>query len=193
MDTKPTDGAALHDPDAEMRRQAARAMGSARTERKIQASRANAALATESRRGKPLPEETRALLSQEAERTPGTGTAGTISGRSRNRAGRAETRTGPTEEAGRDGKRMNEAAQADQRFVELCQEVNRRALRIYGASNNGQTEWVAEMALSLSDYVSTARQQLGMKQEQGSGYDLATLRVDYTAPSNSETGWEREE
>lgn len=77
-------------------------------------------------------------------------------------------------------------------FEELCKEVNRRALRIYGQAGNGHASQAAEMALELSDYVSTQRQQVLMQQEQAGSYDLAALQVNASVPSNSETIYEEE-
>ena len=58
MRQEDTPGAAMHDADAELRRQAARAMGQARTEKKIAAARAVA----ESRIGAKWTEEQKANL-----------------------------------------------------------------------------------------------------------------------------------
>ena len=80
-------------------------------------------------------------------------------------------------------------------FEELCKEVNRRALRIYGQAGNGHASQAAAMALELSDYVSTQRQQVLMQQEQTAPdrFSLAALNVHAETASNSETGWERED
>lgn len=53
-------GGAMHDTDAGKRREAARELGSARTEKKAEAARQNAAL----RRGKPLSDEHKEKLRQ---------------------------------------------------------------------------------------------------------------------------------
>lgn len=60
-------GADLHGDDADARKEAARMMGRARTERKVNASRANAAKAAESRIGKTFTDEQRVKL-KEAQR-----------------------------------------------------------------------------------------------------------------------------
>ena len=60
-------GADLHGDDADARKEAARMMGRARTERKVNASRVNAAKAAESRIGKTFTDEQRAKL-KEAQR-----------------------------------------------------------------------------------------------------------------------------
>ena len=90
---------------------------------------------------------------------------------------------------------MTEPTEADRRFLELCQEVRRRAMRVYGAAGNGNADKAANLAIDLADYVGTQRQQFLMQQEQSApdAYSLAALRVDTAVPSNSETGWERQE
>jgi hypothetical protein len=77
-------------------------------------------------------------------------------------------------------------------FDELCKEVNRRALRIYGQAGNGQSEKAAELAIELSDYISTQRQQVLMQQEQTAPgrFDLTALKVNASVGSDSETGYE---
>lgn len=62
MDTEHSIGQVMHGDDAESRREAARMMGKARTEKKIAASRANVVRASEANRGKSPSEETRQKL-----------------------------------------------------------------------------------------------------------------------------------
>ena len=47
--------------------------------------------------------------------------------------------------------------------------------------------------MNLMDAACDAKEAYKMQQEQAGAYDLAALRVDVAAASNSETGWEREE
>ena len=87
---------------------------------------------------------------------------------------------------------MNEA---DKKYIALCDEVKRQAMRIMGTAHNGNADNAANLALSLADYVSTEREQTRMKQERAgtAAYDLSALKVDAATASNSETGWERED
>jgi hypothetical protein len=87
----------------------------------------------------------------------------------------------------------HETREADRRFEELCNEVRRQCGRIYGAAGNGNAEKAADLALALSDYVSTVKQSRLMQLERAGGYDLSALQVHADTQSNSETGWERDD
>ena len=81
---------------------------------------------------------------------------------------------------------------ADKKYIALCDEVNRRALQITGAGNNGRADRAADLALALCDYVCTEKHQLLMQRERvnAGAYDLTALHVDASVPSSSETGFE---
>lgn len=108
-------GAELHNPDEEARKQAARMLGSIRTERKAESSRQNAA----KRRGVPLSEEHRAKLKEaqrlrrEREQATGVAVQNTEKkpvGRPRKTQPEQTTETAPQQKRGRGRPRKAEQA-----------------------------------------------------------------------------------
>ena len=78
-------------------------------------------------------------------------------------------------------------------YIALTHDVQKQARRIMAMAANGRAKEAAVAALTLSDTAADARNAYEMQQEQAGSYDLAALRVHADKPSNSETGWEREE
>jgi hypothetical protein len=92
---------------------------------------------------------------------------------------------------GTGGANMDKNTLTTEEYIFFCREVEVRARKVFGAAGNGRSEVAALLALDLVQFVMDARHQAKMQQETAGGYDLATLKVDAAAPSNSETGWER--
>jgi hypothetical protein len=93
------------------------------------------------------------------------------------------------------GSRMNsrDYEVLEQLYLNLCDVVHKDALRIFGIAGNGRSDDAANAAADLAQMAKTCKNQYHMRKEVQGNYDLTTLRVDTTAGSNSETGWERED
>lgn len=78
-------------------------------------------------------------------------------------------------------------------YLNLCDVVNKDALRIFGIAGNGRSDDAAEAAAALAQMAKTYKHQYQMRKETQGSYDLAALKVDATSASNSEAGWEGKE
>jgi hypothetical protein len=88
-------------------------------------------------------------------------------------------------------KTMNKNTITLEEHLAFVKAVEAMAKTIYGAAGNNNAHKAALLAGDLVQFAMTQRHQQKMQQETAGGYDLATLKVDAAAPSNSETGWER--
>ena len=84
-------------------------------------------------------------------------------------------------------------AELEKAYIALTHDVQRQARQIVGMCANGRTDAAGSAAVALSDIAADARNQYQMQQEQAGSYDLKALHVEASVPSNSETGWERED
>ena len=80
-------------------------------------------------------------------------------------------------------------------YIALCKTVEADARKIAGKCGAGYPEAAGEAAVDLAQKALTTRLQYEMQREQTAPdrFSLAALRVHADKPSNSETGWEREE
>jgi hypothetical protein len=88
---------------------------------------------------------------------------------------------------------MKTYAELEAEYLALCRAVQQDARRIVGLAGTGRADAAAEAAVALVQMARTREHQYTMQQEQAGSYDLNALRVNAETPSNSETGWERED
>ena len=165
-----------------------RVIGSKKTAKKTEQATANLA---EGRKRLQDP-DVRALLSQKQKERRERERQERLAAGVRNRAGRAETRTGPTAQGpdtGRKRTRMTHT-ELETAYIALCKRVEADLVRIVGMCGNGRADAAGNATAHLLEQVENTRLQYQMQQEQASGYDLAALRVDAAMPSNSETPFE---
>lgn len=69
---------------------------------------------------------------------------------------------------------------AETRYVDLCDHVIRKALKIAAVCANGRTEKAGLLAADLAETVNASKHSLLMQQEQTSAgrFDLAGLTID---------------
>jgi hypothetical protein len=85
-------------------------------------------------------------------------------------------------------------AELETAYIALCDTVLQDTQKIAGLCLAGRTDAAGRATVDLMDTAANAKEQYAMQQEQAAdAYNLTTLRVDATTPSNSETGWERED
>jgi hypothetical protein len=72
-------------------------------------------------------------------------------------------------------------------YLNLCDVVNKDARRIFGIAANGRSDDAANAAADLAQMAKTCKNQYHMRKEVQGNYDLTTLRVDATVPTDSET------
>ena len=80
-------------------------------------------------------------------------------------------------------------------YIALCKAVEADARQIAGKCGAGYPDAAGEAAVSLAQKALTTRLQYEMQQEQTAPdrFSLAALKIHADVPSNSETGWERED
>ena len=80
-------------------------------------------------------------------------------------------------------------------YIALTHDVQKQARRIMAMAANGRAQDASIAALTLSDTAADARNAYEMQLEQTAPdrFSLAALNVHAETPSNSETGWERED
>ena len=84
-------------------------------------------------------------------------------------------------------------AELESAYLALCEDVERGLMRIVGLCGAKRIDDAGRVTADLLERVENVRIQYTMQQEQAGSYDLAALSVNPSVPSNSETGWERED